>query len=116
MSEETNAIKGTPSLLLIPAREHSWAIDNESVQISIPKEGLLSEILKSDTLADGVKIPGDDDFAIIEDKVVYLYQIPRVLFALSKYPQLEDNQAFTLYAIEETDNSVILHGAIIRFV
>jgi len=115
MPEEATIIKGTPSFLLIPAREHEWTVDNERVQISVPKEGLISELLAKEALVEDIKIPGDDEFSIRDAGVFYMYELPRVLFALGKYPQLEDNQAFNVYAIEEVEENIIIHGAIIRF-
>lgn len=115
MNEEVKTIKGTPGFLLIPAREHEWTVDNERVQISVPKEGLISGLLDKESLAEGLKIPGDDEFSIRDAGVFYMYELPRVLFALGTYPQLEDNQAFNVYAIEEVEENIIIHGAIIRF-
>lgn len=110
-----SSIKGTPGFLLIPAREHKWKIVRDNVAISVPKVGFITELIKNSSLSDEVKIPGEDEFYAFEDNTFYLYQVPRVLFALGKYPSLENDQAFNVYAIIVEGDEIVLHGAVIGF-
>jgi len=114
--ESLKAEKGVPGFLLIPAREHEWVVEQDDIEIVLPKEGLISALLDKEALASGLKIPGSDAFSLFTDDAAFLYNVPRVLFALSKYPQLEDNQAFCVYGIDFEGDEIALYGAIIRFV
>ena len=106
---------GTPGFVLVPARNHEWEVVTDNVVIPLPKAGVISELMKSDFLAGSARIPGEDEFYVFEDLILYAYQIPRVLFALGKYPQMEDNQAFNVYAVDFSQDTVLIHGALIEF-
>jgi hypothetical protein len=101
-----------PGFLLLPAREYRWELKNR-VEIRVPLKGSINELLGSKTLVDGVKIAGDDEFAVIEEDLLYLWEIIRVLFAKAEYPELRDNECLNVVTLERHDDELILYGEII---
>jgi len=104
-----------PGLLLLPAQELVWELKNK-LEIRIPNEGFVSQLLESTKLEDGVTIPGDDSFLISEPGFVYLWQIVRILFAKNLYPKLENNQVFHITTLQIEDNELVLHGEVIEHI
>lgn len=105
----------SPGLLLLPAREYVWEL-KKRVEIKIPNEGLISDSLKPEELAAGVKIVGDDGYLVFDDNLLSLWEIPRILFARKLYPQLEANQAFNITTLEFGENEVTIYGEVIESV
>ncbi len=105
-----------PGFLLLPAREYGWELKRK-MEFRIPLEGSISDILNKGILPPtNVKIGGDDHFSIFEDKLLLLWELVRVMFAESRYPQLEDDEALNVVALEFTDDEVIVHGEVIKSV
>jgi hypothetical protein len=114
----SNVVKGVaPGFLLMPAREYSWELVNR-VQIKILNEGKLAEVSKNYELGENLKIQGSDEFLVFDGKLLSFWEIVRVLFAGAQYPSLEDNQCLNVVGLEvdEDDNSIVLHGEIIKYV
>lgn len=110
------SVKGVaPGLMLLPAREYAWELINR-VEIRIPVRGLISDYIKADELAKGIKIGGEDAFELYDEEYVYLWDIVRVLFATQKYPQLKDDQCFNVLALRKDGQDVVLFGEIVRVV
>ena len=110
------SVKGVaPGFLLLPAREYTYEL-KEKITIELPAAGRLSEILNKEELAEGVNIGLDDDFALFEDGVFYLWQVIGVLFAQTKYPQLKDDEMVNVVALERVGDNIILHGEILKCV
>ena len=105
-----------PGFILLPAKEYSWKVVRR-IDIRIPLEGKISEILNESDLATGIKIGGPDEFsAFDEDGTVYLWDIVRVLFVDFKYPQLTDSQCLNVVALaKDTEaNELIVYGEILE--
>ncbi|KKN15291.1 hypothetical protein LCGC14_0987500 [marine sediment metagenome] len=105
----------SPGLILLPAREYVWEL-KKRVEIKIPNEGLISEHLQPEELAEGVKIVGDDAFIVFDDNMLSLWEIPRILFAHKLYPQLEANQAFNVTTLAVSDSEITIYGEVIESV
>ena len=110
------SVKGVaPGFLLIPAREYEWQLKNR-VEIRIPIEGKISDFLGAESLAEGVKIAGDDEFVVFDDGVFFLWEIVRVLFARSEYPSLSEKECLNVVALERDGEELIIHGEVIQSV
>ncbi len=113
---EMNQVAGiSPGLILLPAREYVWSL-KKRLEIKIPNEGLISDHIRPEELAKGVRITGKDNFLVFEDNLLSLWEIPRILFAHRLYPQLEANQAFNITTLEISDDKIIIYGEIIESV
>lgn len=111
-----NRVRGVaPGLILVPAREYEWELV-QKVTINVPNKGRITDFLNEQELADGIKLPGDDEFVILEDNLLLLWEIVRVLFAKAKYPNLEDDQCLNVTALEFEGEDVVLHGEILKYV
>ncbi len=103
-----------PGFLLMPAREYVWE-RGERVELRVPLEGKLSDFLEPGALAAGVRIAGEDEFKIYDgDDIFLLWEITRVLFAKSKYPNLRDDECLNIVALERDGNELVLYGEIIK--
>lgn len=111
-----NRVKGVaPGLILIPAREYEWELV-QKVTINVPNKGQISDFLNENELAEGVRLPGDNEFSIFEDNLLLLWEIVRVLFAKSEYPHLEDDQCLNVTALEFVGEEIVIHGEILKYV
>jgi len=108
------AVKGiAPGFLLLPAREYSWELIRK-VEIRVPNEGSIQELVDNSMASKDVKFTGDDDFAINDDNLVLLWELVKVLFAAAKYPDLNDNECLNVVAMGFEGNEVVLYGEVIR--
>jgi len=108
-------VKGISGVVLLPARDYEWELKGRQT-LQVPIRGKISDLLKKHELASGVKIAGDDDFSIFEDNVFLLWELVRVLFAHVRYPSLEEDECFNVLALEITEDSVLVHGEVIKAV
>lgn len=102
-----------PGLLLLPAQKCTWEL-KDKLEIRIPNEGSIDEVLGATKLEQGVKIPGEDSFLISEPGFVYLWQIVRVLFAKNLYPKLKNNQVFHITTLQVEEEELVLYGEVIE--
>ena len=102
-----------PGFLLLPAREYEWEL-KKKIEMRLPLKGTIESIIKKDTMPEGVQIAGDNEFSIFEDKLLLLWEVVRVMFAGTRYPQLEDDECLNVVALEFTDTEVIIYGEIIQ--
>jgi hypothetical protein len=105
----------SPGLILLPAREYVWEL-KQRVEIKIPNDGRISMHLQPDALAPGVTIAGEDEFIVFDDDLLSLWEIPRILFALKLYPQLEANQALNVVTLAVRDGEITIYGEVIESV
>lgn len=109
-------VKGVaPGFLLIPAREYEWELV-QKIQLKVPNEGQISDLLNERELASGVTLPGDEEFSIFEDNLLLLWEIVRVLFAKAEYPSLKDDECMNVVALSFEGNEITIHGEIMRHV
>lgn len=101
-------VQGTPSLVLFPAKNYFFRVIDEEYMIEIPAEGLFKDMDAS--------LFNDDsgEFNLMVDDTFYSYQLSKVLFAASQYPDLEFNQFFAPTTITFKDQSVYVVGHIIE--
>ena len=115
----SSTVRGVaPGFLLIPAREYTWELVTR-VEIRLPNEGSIRELVGDKDFANGVSFPGNDDFCLFDDRTLLLWEIVRVLFASAKYPQLKDDECLNVVAVEMPrveGEDIVVHGEIIRHV
>ena len=106
-----------PGLVLLPAQDLLWEKITEPVTIVLPTRGKISELPAMQNITDGVKIPGEDEFCLMEEGVFRFIEMVRVLFAVGKYPNLKGNECFIVFGVEDDGpDSVIIHGQVVRVV
>lgn len=106
---EDQYIKGTPSAVLLPAKNYVFKISKDNYVIRIPKSGKYHDIDPEFFDVDS----GEFDVYNEETKTLYLPSITKVLFATSKYPDLKFNQFFAPYIIKFEGDEVVVVGQVI---
>ena len=107
---EGDSYVGTPTMVLLPARNYYFRILNAEFKITIPREGLYKELD-----ADFYK-EEDGGFCLFDEsnKVMYLPAISKVLFGTKKYPDLEPNQLFAPVALVFNDDNIEIIGQLLE--
>lgn len=115
--KNSNAVEavGTPTLLMLPARNYKFKVYQEDYVLTIPRKGVYTE-LNSEVFKEE-----DGEFHILTDvdvetkeQIFYMPSISKVLFGVSKYPALEDGFAFVPTAFVFRENEVDIIGNIIE--
>ncbi len=102
-----------PGFVLMPARDYKWQVKNR-IEIKIPLKGKVAQVVSARNMMDDFVIPGDDDFSIFEDDVFQMWEVVRILFASSQYPDLESDECLNVFAMEINGGELTLHGEVIR--
>jgi len=107
-------VVGTPTMMLLPARNYRFKVYQKDHSIKIPRKGAYKDF-------DGeVFSEKDGEFDILrhdEDsnsRTLHLPSISKVLFAASKYPDLKDNQAFVPLVMLVREDEIEIVGNIIE--
>lgn len=108
--------QGTPTAMLLPARNYKFKVFEEQFTIKVPRSGKFNE------LAPEFYKDNKDEFDFLqyddEHKKVFV-SIPfisQVLFATAQYPDLKDNQAFVPMVLIISDADVEIVGKLIEMV
>ena len=111
-----NEVLGTPTALLLPARNYKFKVYDEDFSITIPRKGKYVDLDKK-TFS---KEDGEFDFLQKSDdgkeQVVYFPAISKVMFGTGQYPDLEDAQAFAPMAFVIREDEVEIIGSKIEMV
>jgi hypothetical protein len=111
--DEWTTIIGTPTSVLLPARRYRFSVCPETYSITIPRSGNFKSF-------DSKLFPKDEEFEVLsynedQDKFfVNISGISKILFAASKYPKLEDTQAFAPIGMFVAKDEVEIVGNIIE--
>ena len=114
MSQAVKKVVGTPAMMMLPARNYTFNVHEENYSIKIPRKGSYKD------LDDVFFKPEDGDFEImsyVEEEngdVLFIPSISKVLFATTKYPKLENDQAFVPIALIVREEEVEIVGNIIQ--
>lgn len=116
MDGEFKKVNGTPTMMMLPARNYTFKIYEDDYSIIIPRKGMYKDL-------DGMFFDEDDGgFDILsrveEEKgeVLFVPSLSKVLFATAKYPKLENDQAFVPIAIIFREDEVEIVGNIIQMI
>jgi hypothetical protein len=101
-------IIGTPTMVLLPAKNYKFKVYPEEYNIIIPRKGAYKD------LDEGEYTEKDGEFSILDKDILYIPSISKILFATSQYPELEDNQAFTPIALVIEKDRVQIIGNVIE--
>lgn len=107
---EDQFIKGTPPMVLFPAKNYVFKINDDNYEIRIPRRGDYHDLAPSFFPEDS----GEFDILDEKSKILYVPSITKVLFATSKYPDLNFNQFFVPYVLKFEETEVIIVGQIIE--
>ena len=113
--EAAGAVGVAPGFLLMPAREYAWEL-KERVEIKLPLQGSIKDLMSNVIGTGGVEVGGEDQFSIFEDGVLQLWEVVRILFVEAKYPSLADDECLNVVALELKGEDVVLYGEIIKSV
>lgn len=99
---------GTPSAAFMPARHHKFIDKGEIMMLTVPKSG---EFPEEDSC------PFTGEFLVCDGSGnLFFGDLLKALFSLKKYPNLQDNEQFVIYAINTTGDTVDIVGRVIEFV
>lgn len=105
---EQEIFKGLPTLSLLPLVNTDFKVI-KTVQFNIPKKGVYNELSPEIFLEDS------GEFNLLDDnKTLYLPSITKVLLAVGKYPELKQNQIFTIASLEFEVEFVTITGSILE--
>ena len=101
---------GTPTMSLFPARNYHFRVTKGEHKITVPRSGKYKD------LAPEIFEEKDGAFDLYDEdsKVMYIPAISKVLFAVSKYPNLENNQLFAPIALIFNEDTVDIIGQVIE--
>lgn len=100
---------GTPTMVLLPARNYKFMVTEEEFVITIPKKGSYHDI-DPDFFSED---EGEFNLYDGRSKVMFIPAISKVLFAAKKYPSLEANQLFAPIALKFKKDKVDIIGQVI---
>jgi hypothetical protein len=103
---------GTPSMVLMPARNYAFKVSKEVHTITVPRRGEYSEIEPNLF----TKEDGEFELYNSRKRVMYLPAISKVLFATNKYPALEENQLFAPISLVFKKDTVEISGQVINMI
>lgn len=104
---EQEVFKGLPTLSLLPLVNTDFKVI-KTVQFNIPKKGVYNELSPEIFLEDS------GEFNLFDNDTLYLPSITKVLLAIGKYPELKQNQIFTIASLEVDKEVVIVTGSILE--
>jgi hypothetical protein len=114
ITKEDN-IFGTPTMALLPPRKYLFRLvtdANESITITIPRTGTYYDL---DNTA-YTKEEGSFHIYDEKNKVIYIPSISKVLFGVSKYPDIGENQLFLPEVLVINDDTVDVIGKVIEMI
>jgi len=103
---DTKEQTGTPTMVLLPARNYKFKVVNEEYKIVIPRKGSYAEIDPEFFSEE------DGEFHLMDGrtKALYLPSISKVLFATQQYPDLKSEELFAPVLIKFKKDEVEIIG------
>jgi hypothetical protein len=107
---EGNTHVGTPTMILLPAKNYHFKVLKKEHKITLPREGIYNE-LDPETYK-----KADGEFLLLDENsnILYLPAISKVLFATKSYPDLKSNQLFAPIAMIFGEKEVDIIGQVIE--
>jgi len=107
---------GTPTAVLLPARNYKFKVFQGDFTITIPRKGKYVD-LESTMFSEE---DGEFNFMSYDNSkkqhTIYMPALSKILFAVSQYPHMEDNQAFTPIALVIKKDTVDIVGNLIEMI
>jgi hypothetical protein len=114
--EEFVEVVGTPTAMLLPARNYRFRVYEKEHVITIPRKGNYIDI------SDEIFSKDDGEFNLLQYSkskrchTIYLPALSKILFGVAKYPDLSDTQAFTPIALVIKKDVVDVIGHLIEMI
>lgn len=105
---EDTYIKGTPPMVMLPAKNYVFKVNEGHFEVRLRRKGRYHDV-------DPDFFPEDaGEFNIFDEetKTICLHTLTKVLFAMSKYPDMKFNQFLVPMIIKFEDEEVVLIGQI----
>jgi hypothetical protein len=105
---------GTPTPLLLPARNYRFRVYEQMHTITLPRKGKYIDF------NDELFTEKDGEFNLLQYSkskrahTIYLPALSKVLFATAQYPDLKDGEAFTPIALVVKKDSIDVIGNLIE--
>jgi len=113
---EFKKVIGTPTMMLLPARNYAFKVFEHDYTITLPRRGKYADF-------DNVMFSENDgEFNIMDyvddenGNVLFMPSLSKALFATAQYPKLEDDQAFIPIAIVIREDDIEIVGNIIQMI
>lgn len=103
-------VKGTPPLLMLPAKNYFFKVYGDKHQLVVPKSGTFKD-LDADFYKEE---DGSFDLFNSETGTLDLAALSHVLFATKQYPDLDSAQFFVPYNVIVKENELHLLGQVIE--
>lgn len=107
-------VVGTPTMMMLPARNYTFKVFEKDHSIIIPRKGKYVDF------DDKLFTEKDGEFNILDyvdeedGNVLFMPSLSKVMFATATYPDMKDNQAFIPIAIIVRTEEVEIVGNIIQ--
>jgi hypothetical protein len=102
--------RGTPTMVMLPARNYRFKVVVEKHKIVIPRKGSYTDL--DPEFFD--KADGEFDILANKNKVLYMPAISKVLFGAKLYPDLKPAQLYAPVAFSFTKDSVEITGQVLE--
>jgi len=112
VKKETEILRGTPPMVMFPARDYYYKVIKAEHKITIPRKGNYHEMAPN-------AFPEEaGDFMVYDEEntVLYLPSLTKILFAAKKYPDLDINQLFAPIALVLDEDTVDIIGQIVEMI
>lgn len=113
-SKDVVDVVGTPTAILLPARNYKFKVFADNYSIVLPRKGKYTDL--DDKLFS--EKDGEFDFLQYDEEnesfMVFFPILSRLLFGTSQYPDLKEGQAFAPLGLIIKEDSVELIGNIIE--
>jgi len=116
MTDSFKKVIGTPTMMMLPARNYTFKVFDENYSITLPRKGKYKDF------DNNLFSEEDGAFNIMDyvgeetGHVLFIPSLSKVLFATSQYPDLEDDQAFVPMALIIRKEEVEIVGNIIQMI
>ena len=101
--------KGIPTIAFVAANKYNFSVGKEKHKITIPRKGTYKDLDKDFFRMDD----GEFEVADLEQGVVNLSSITKVLFGVNKYPNMQSNQIFCPISLTVNDDTVDILGQVV---
>lgn len=115
IEKEYVKVVGTPTMLMLPARNYKFMVDTTEYVITLPRRGKYVDFdpeLFTEEDGDFEILAGSEEESV--ESILYMPSLTKVLFGASKYPDMRENQAFTPIAIIVREDEIDIVGNVIE--
>lgn len=104
---------GTPSMVLLPARNYYYKVIKEQHSVVLPRKGTYKDLVEEE-YKDLFKTDGSFNIYDEDSNTLYLPSITKVLFATKQYPDLPQNHLFIPVFLVFSEEEVTVVGQIVE--